>query len=677
MPKKRVSRPRGGENLEAFEYRKYITRYEYQNKCKYPGEGFEDWTPEAFKRRFPTSLHYLYTINTFWLYHDLLLTTPEQKKQVNFIKHWEIAQKIDRGIAVCALKHTMAGEIEQLRDFNEADHFLIEVSRDTYKTTLVLAGHIRILGVYPDWTNAFIRSKAEDAYDGIRYITSHLLTNGNLHEYFPKLEIDRKEIKRKQLQFSRKAIGLPVDTEVKEEVEYAIKRTHSPEPNLEAIGLDVTYTGKHKNGFISIDDAVTEKNYGSKQIQDRMWGRLAELSNVASWQAVFSYSQTPYADYDVFQRKKNVLIQLQEEEDKKGTGVKIYEHYRQPLLETKEIDPETNEPYKPAKLLSFILNPKDKFQKSLGEKSIIFPERHTSRSIKRKYLESPSPRFFHSQYLLEIIPDSERIFKDEWLMYYGENTVIGRQPSRDTMRVVAIIDPSGSVDENSDEVGILVTGIDDDKFMWLLEDVQERMTSKKLMDIICGLHDIYQPDEWYMETFASENKYRGLIQQIINYRLNQNNYSITILPIKGKTQAGAKYDRIEGSTLPFEMRRVYVNERHANFLRQYAEWRRPTPAGLPDHLLDCFGYLTQMIYPSGMREKDYNFDRKHVVTTAFDLAPLEVRSIKMENYRQAKRTKALCPECMTLRPAVNGVCDICGTELWLGYNSRKNAIMVG
>jgi len=259
-----------GAKLECFDYRKYLIAYDYHNKCK-------GATGRSFKSIFPSSYHFLYASSTFWLWYDLLLTTEEQRKQVNFIKHWEMAKLVDEAIAVCAKLHSLAGENEKINNFKEPCDFILEVGRDTYKSTIARAGLIRVLGRYPEWTNAYIRSRAPDAFDGLRFITSHLLNNNELRKYFPRtLAIDKKEIKKKQLQFSRHAIDLAVSPEYEEEeVEYAVKRTFDTDPSLQAIGLDETYTGRHKHGLVVIDDAVTEKNYASKQIQDRIVGRLA------------------------------------------------------------------------------------------------------------------------------------------------------------------------------------------------------------------------------------------------------------------------------------------------------------------------------------------------------------------------------------------------------------------
>lgn len=641
------------QDIPAFAYRQK-TIHEWYNKCR--GE-----VGKIFKKRYPTAEHYLYSRSTFWLWYDLLLRSDEERKQVNFIKHWEMAQVIDHAIEACNELHSLAGEVEKINNYKKPDHYLLEVSRDTFKSTLCRAGLIRTMGVYPGWTNAYIRSRSEDAYDSLRFITSHLLNNSELHKYFPKLKIDRKEIKRKQLQFGRKAIDLAIDVEAGEtEVEYAIKRTYDPDPTLQAIGLDEAYTGKHKHGLIVIDDCVTEKNYGSKAIQDRIAGRLAEMSIVASWQCIFIFSQTPYIEYDAYNRRKNTLRMLQEEEDKIGSGVKIYEHYYQPIFELKDkngnqIDPEI--------LLNYNLHPKNAIEKELGKQSIVFPERHNPRKIKRMYYDSPSPRFFYSQFLLKMIPDSERFFKDEWLTFYGENTPVGRQPDRKNLRIIVIIDPSGAAENKSDEAGILVTGIDSDSFIWMLEAMERRLTDKGLMDLICGLHDVYRPDEWYMEAFATENKYKNLIQQILNYQ----GYSISIQAIRGKQTAGAKYDRIESSRLPFEMRRIYVNEKHADFLKQYAEWRRPTPAGCPDHILDALGYLTQMIFPmTGDYDGGYGEQFiKRELDSAFDLPKYEIQAIRKRQQQEAKHQKVLCPSCYELRAATDEVCVECGSELMI------------
>src|SRR3990172_5636792 len=128
--------------LDAFSFRHRIIESEYHNRCR--GD-----IGKSFKIRYPSPLHYLYSINTFWMYHDLLMTTDSQRKQINYPKHWEIFGIVDDCIAACERRHKLAGETEKIKLLDDPDHYILEVSRDTFKSTAALAGLIRVLGVFP------------------------------------------------------------------------------------------------------------------------------------------------------------------------------------------------------------------------------------------------------------------------------------------------------------------------------------------------------------------------------------------------------------------------------------------------------------------------------------------------------------------------------------------------
>jgi len=656
---KRAYKPQGSK-LEAFKYRNYILSGEYQNKCK-GSDG------ELFKKQFPTSLHYLYWNSTFWFYHDLLLKSDAQRKGITYEKHWGMGKLVDEAIESCAYRHSIVGDIKATNECKLPDHYILEASRDTFKSTMVRAGLILILGKYPNWTNAYVRANREDAMGGLSWITSHLLMNEDLWYYFKNLKFDPKEIKRRRAKYNRKEITLPMgqlDTENEWETEW-IKRTYSPEPNIEAIGLDQAYTGKHKDGFVVIDDAVTEKNYRSKMLQDKMWGRMKEMSNVGSWQCVFVIPQTPYDENDVFERKKRVLRELQEEDDKAKSGVVHCKHYRQPLF--------YKEGYEPEQLLKFVVAPKDKKELEIGKSGIIFPEWHNVRTIRRKYKECGGDiKFYYSQYLLKIISDQETLFKEEWLVYYGDNTPIGREPPRDDLRIIGLIDPSSSINNShNDSAGILIVGIDALEYIWVLEAIEDRFTSKGLMDMIVGLNGIYRPNEWYMESYAMANDYRGLIQQILNSGGNR----ITLMPLKGGTAAGAKISRIESATWPFEMRKVLVQERHKDFLNQYRKYKSPPPAGLEVHLLDLFGYLKNMIYSKSDYDVDY---RKPVlnIRTISDMARSEREHIRKQIIKENRNKTVPCMWCLKMNPIASSVCE-CGGPLYIPTGEKRYAYSDG
>ena len=606
---------------------------------------------EQFKIRYPSNYHYLYATSTFWLYYDLLLQTEEKKRQVNFTKHFEIGQEIDNIIRICAVRHEIAGDVEKQQNFKEPNQLIIEVNRDSYKSTLTRAGLIRILAEYPDWTNAYIRATSREACKGLKEIADHLQFNPDLHEFFPQLKVDFKVLKRNKIPFSKQQIGIMQSVRVKNEESdteevYAVRRNISPEPNIDAIGLDEQYTGSHKNGVVVYDDLVTEKNSKSKTIQESNWGKVGELENVASWTSVKIYDQTPFDEYDVFNRQKKILEDLQAEERKLGTGVEIFRHYRQPLFEHKGFTPQ--------QLLGFILHPDDKEQYEIGKKSIVFPERHTPRDIKLKFKQL-GKRFYYSQYLLEMVSTDEHLFREEWLTYYNA----GEEPDSSELRNIGIIDPSGGSAVTSDAVGLLIAGIDRKNIVWIQEAMQERVTSLQLMEKVISLNQMYNGITWYMETYAMANQYRHLIQQILNER----KHKITILELQGGNAASAKRQRIEGSSSLFESRKVRLQERHTDFIQQYKKYRYPFITEI--HLLDAFGYLKDKLLPQVSADETVDQRiREQRIDTINDLHQMNILYINNEYRKKAMQQTISCNYCWTDNNGTQTKCKKCGHELF-------------
>lgn len=639
------------KHSEAQDYREYAIDELYRSKCQSTGA-------ESFRKLYPTGLHFLYAINTFWFYHDLWIQTDEWRKKINRKKHWEMAQLFDEAVTACELKHSMGADIDKIRMYDKPDWYLLEVSRDTFKSTICRAGLVRVMGIHPDWTNAYIRSIMDDASDGLQQIADILVFNKTLHQFFPQLKVDPKTVRKYRQKYNKKSISLinlqaynPEDVEL-----YALKTEFTVEANLEAVGLDQSITGSHGNGIQLFDDVVTEKNCHSIPTQNKLAGRLAEMKNVATFESVHVWAQTPYEDFDVFQRQKNILQQSQKDEEKFNPKVQIYRQYKQPLLQ--------KDGYTFEELFDFVLHPKNQAERTIGEDSIVFPERHTPRNIREKYRQSPSPRFFLSQYGLIISGKHENVFKEEWLTYYGDNTAVGREPQRAEMTVYEIIDPSDSNDPNHDSVGILVVGLDKRNNSWILEAIQGRYTDKQLMDLIVSIDTMYHPDYRYMETFKPGNRYRDMIQQI----LNASKHRISIMSIKGETSAGAKMTRIESIGFLFESRKVYIQERHKDFIHPYLNYRHPPPAGLELHLLDCMGYYREKIYPIIEQQKELPI-QKYSSMTVSERAELEIKYIRQEIVKSLQGKSTPCLRCGKINPMIADRCYHCGGVLYIPRES--------
>ncbi len=658
----RLYKERGSES-EAQPHRNYLLGQSYVNKKK----GRDG---EQFQKLFPTSHKWLYYNSLYWFHHDLILQNDSWRKQLDPVHHWRMCLFYEKAVKAAEIKHGYEGDYEQLKDFSLASDYVLECARDTFKSSIAVSCGVWVMAKHPDWTNLFARATDKGASKRLNQIAKHLLTNRELWKYFPHLHVDPREIKKKKLDFNKDMIQLSYgfdadDGNDDDEITFAImgKREYTSEANMNAWGLGSSYTGAHISGIAFIDDAVTEDNYKSQIVQDTLYDHLTELSNICSGTAVKLWMGTPYDDNDALQRKKRVFMQVQKEEDALGNNVKVWEHLEIPAV--------YHDGMTKQECLDVILKGKTKEERELAEKCIVFKSRHTPRDIRKKYYDARTKRFFYSQFLLEIIQDSERMFKEEWLTFYGDNTTI-QDPKRSDLRVVGLIDPAGGPGRGEDNQAILVVGIDKNEISWILEDIEGKFTSKALMDAVINIDKAYRGvDEWYMENYGMAEELRGLIQQI----MNASGYRISIMPLSGGTTAGAKWDRIESSTWVWEMRRVRINERHENFLRQYKGWKRPPPPGLGDHLLDLFGYFKNMIYANASSYNDISKSDFETPDNISELARNQILAIRKEHEQLHKNDVVYCIQNwhpMTIGDinkfiGIDGQpkCSKCGSDLWL------------
>jgi len=662
---KRIYKPPGVE-LESFDRRNYLLRGEYPNKCA----GKEG---KSFVKQFPTNLHYLYHESLYWFHYDLILQNESWQKQLDPVEHWNVCKFYEEAVHACELKHSYDGDFEQLKKFQLASDYVLECARDVYKSYLAVSCAIWVMGKHRSWTNLFARATDKGSSKRLNHIAKHLLSNQKLFKYFPHLEVKTREIKKRKLEFSKDMLflssGFDSDDDGSDEVTYAIRREYTSEANMNGWGLNSSYTGAHIDGMAFIDDSVTEDNYLSEQVQDTLYGHLSELDNITRETAVRMFIDTPYSEHDAIQRKKRAFVAVQKEEKSLGNDVVVWKHYSRPALQL--------EGYTTQECLDFLLKgKKGSAEAKLAEKAVVFKSCHTPRTLRKKYHNAKSKRFFWSQYLLEIIPETDITFKEEWLTFYGHNTAVGLAPPRSDMRVVGLIDPAGAKNRGTDDMAILVIGVDKSEISWILEAIQGKFTSKGLMDMVQNIDIVYNGlDEWHMENYGMGEEYRGLLQQI----MNSNQSTVSLLPLHGGTDAGAKYNRIESSTWVWEMRRVRIQERHEEFLKQYRAWRRPPPSGFQDHLLDLFGYFKNMIYSNtsaaALAERD---DYTSTVGTLSELKTAEILYMRNKSQKKYGNSPVYCIANwheMTLDEVAGSVgsdnqpkCKKCGSGLWFGSN---------
>ena len=116
--------------------------------------------------------------------------------------------------------------------------------------------------------------------------------------------------------------------------------------------------------------------------------------------------------------------------------------------------------------------------------SLWYPER-----LNEDFLEATKrvqgTRIFANQYLNEIFPAEDAVFKEEWFRYY--DTV------PEGCNTFAFIDPAISTEDNADFTGISIVSVDHRKNWYVKVARRERLTPTQVVELVFDIQTFYKP----------------------------------------------------------------------------------------------------------------------------------------------------------------------------------------
>lgn len=232
------------------------------------------------------------------------------------------------------------------------------------------------------------------------------------------------------------------------------------------------------------------------------------------------------------------------------------------------------------------------YEKAIREDgSLFFPQR-----LNREFLEntrkSMGSYLFANQYQNEIIPDSEKRFKPEWLRYYAD---IPKNNS-----TFAFVDPAIGQKKHHDYTGICVIHVDEN-FNWYLKVANRyRLTPTQIVDKLFEIQAQFNTKSIGIEAVAYQEALLYLVDQACRERKIN-------LPVKGiKRSDVSKETRILGLVPRFEWSRLYLSQGLNDFEDEYSTF----PRGSHDDLLDALASLEEIVsYPE--KEKEKPLERPH------------------------------------------------------------------
>lgn len=177
--------------------------------------------------------------------------------------------------------------------------------------------------------------------------------------------------------------------------------------------------------------------------------------------------------------------------------------------------------------------------------SLFFPKRltHDFLTAVRK---AQGSYIFANQYQNEIIPDSERVFRPEWIVRYEQVPAVVNRFS--------FIDPAISQEKNADYTGIVVVAVDT-QGVWYVEAARRyKMTPTEIINKVFELAAIPRMMGIGIETIAFQEALLYMVSEEMRRR------KVTV-PIKGIKHGNdvSKEARIMGLVPRFEWGRIFIN----------------------------------------------------------------------------------------------------------------------
>ena len=224
--------------------------------------------------------------------------------------------------------------------------------------------------------------------------------------------------------------------------------------------------------------------------------------------------------------------------------------------------------------------------------TLLFPERLT-REFLDEQRRSMGSFLYANQYLNKVVPDDERVFKEEWWQERGQSLDLNDK----RIARFGFIDPAIGQEKHHDYTGIVIVATDAQGH-WHVELARRyRLNPTQIVDKMFDLCMHFNLVCLGVEIVA----YQEALLYILDERMNQRKQTI---PVKGiKRTRISKETRIRGLVPRFEWNRITIAPGQADLKDEYSLF----PRSSHDDLLDALASIEDIaFYPDDKKEDDLN-----------------------------------------------------------------------
>jgi hypothetical protein len=168
----------------------------------------------------------------------------------------------------------------------------------------------------------------------------------------------------------------------------------------------------------------------------------------------------------------------------------------------------------------------------------IFPEEFTP-DVLHELESAKGPYEFGAQYKLDPTPTENQKFQEDWFIQMEEDDM----PNTNSLDICITIDPAKSIEDHADNTAIAVCGYNDLNHMFLLDGVDERLSTDEFMDVLFNLIRKWQVRGRFLLPVGFEAVgFQETYVYNIERRMLEEDVFFSIEPIKRRT--ASKNERI-------------------------------------------------------------------------------------------------------------------------------------
>lgn len=243
---------------------------------------------------------------------------------------------------------------------------------------------------------------------------------------------------------------------------------------------------------------------------------------------------------------------------------------------------------------------KGNFYKERQEGDLLHEDRIGEKEVKRLQIELGAYGFA-GQYQQTPSPSGGGIFRKEWLQFYDNVNLA-------TLNKYIFIDPANAKKKTSDYTAIIIVGIGEDKNIYILDIIRDRLDVKEREDILFDLHRKYNPLGVIYEKYGMQCD-----ADWIKYAMERRNYRFGITEVGGTLDKVSRISRLDALFargqiwLPKTLYKTNHENKLINLIETFIhEEYLPFPLGLHDDMMDAMARMLDInMMPPGNGGFDY------------------------------------------------------------------------